>query len=143
MQDKGYSTILLTTIVALFLLASGVYFLTKPKGSNSNDIIKPPQEIIEENVDSRKIDPDSARRVDLELIRGALEMYHAEWGEYPINLIGSLEPYLHSVPKDPITEKDYTYEKTGSSTFNLSTIMKDGSSYTVTETGLVQDAIQF
>ncbi len=65
---------------------------------------------------------DGRRKVDLESLRSALEMYHSDYSTYPHtdathSLASFLEPasgkkYI-SMPKDPQTKQDYAYESNG------------------------------
>lgn len=74
-----------------------------------------PSQIIKRNRDSR-------RRVDLEVLREALEEYRADEKEYPsdVTWTGDLESYLTSgVPQDPLGF-DYNYSLgAGGQTYQL------------------------
>jgi len=66
---------------------------------------------------ARKIARDGKRKTDLEQIRGALEMYRADNGEYPGGLSG-LGGYI-TVPQDPATGDAYPYYADTTSTYEL------------------------
>ncbi len=61
---------------------------------------------------------DSKRKVDLEQIRSALEMYRADSGSYP-NALSDLSGYL-SVPTDPLVGSGRVYYySSGGQTYTL------------------------
>lgn len=66
---------------------------------------------------ARKIARDGKRKTDLEQIRGALEMYRADEGEYPGGL-SDLGGYI-TVPQDPATGDAYPYDSDTASTYEL------------------------
>jgi len=66
---------------------------------------------------ARKIARDGKRKTDLEQIRGALEMYRADEGEYPGGL-SDLGGYI-TVPQDPVTGDNYPYGPDTASTYEL------------------------
>jgi len=66
---------------------------------------------------ARKIARDGKRKTDLEGVRGALEMYRADNGEYPGGL-SDLGGYI-TVPQDPATGDNYPYNSDTASTYEL------------------------
>ena len=77
--------------------------------------------------EARRASLDSKRKADIEQIRGALEMYKADCGEYPQNLgttiVGNGDSgcpisniYLSTVPTDPnYPDRSYYYSQTSQS----------------------------
>ena len=57
---------------------------------------------------SRQSARDAQRRVDINAIAGALEMYRNDLRTYPLTL-GLMEPGYITLPKDPTTNNDYLY----------------------------------
>ncbi len=80
---------------------------------------------------------DSRRKADLAQIRQALETYRSENGTYPStsNWKTAISPeYITTIPTDPKTHQDYTYQQVDSYHYQLSTTLEiDGSTYTVTQ----------
>lgn len=75
---------------------------------------------------------DARRKSDLSMLKTALELYRVDHDTYPANLSMLESEYLKEIPKDPVTNADYLYERLGSDSFTLSATLSNGSSYTVT-----------
>lgn len=65
---------------------------------------------------TRKSSRDAKRRVDIESLRSALEIYRSNNGAYPA-LLTDLQSggYIDAVPPDPLTSNLYGYARTGCS----------------------------
>ncbi|MBM3205692.1 type II secretion system protein [Candidatus Shapirobacteria bacterium] len=78
---------------------------------------------------ARKSARDGRRKADLEQIRGALEMYRTDVGDYPDSITGSItygtKTYLSVTPTDPSTADAYYYAK-GTNTYDLCTFLEVG-----------------
>ncbi|KKR28617.1 MAG: LspG (Type II protein secretion LspG pseudopilin) [Candidatus Woesebacteria bacterium GW2011_GWA1_39_8] len=82
---------------------------------------------------------DTKRKSDLEAVRSALELYKADCGVYPPNgilVFGSnfigpgscgTNTYMSNVPQDPISGRQYSYNRTAVSTYNLCASLEGGS----------------
>lgn len=59
---------------------------------------------------------DGKRQADLKIIQGALQHYYADNNNFPLTgslatpLVGSSGKYLKSLPVDPLTSNNYTYQ---------------------------------
>lgn len=77
---------------------------------------------------------DNRRKVDIENIRAALEMYRSAngvyltTGQYPTTLTAPVV-YISPVPKDPVTNLDYTYTSADGSSYVLTADLSDGTHY--------------
>lgn len=75
---------------------------------------------------------DSLRKMNLTTIQSGLERYRLVRNKYPNSLKELEGAFMRTVPKDPVTKKNYEYELFNSQTYELSARMDDGSLYTVT-----------
>jgi len=89
----------------------------------------------------REAGRDAKRKTDLETIRSALELYHADCGSYPTTALfpqpgsslnstcgGGSKTYLVSMPDDPTTGRDYRYNYLpASGTYYLCTALEGSS----------------
>ncbi len=77
------------------------------------------------------------RKADLEQIRAALELYHADCGQYPggVSFGGSLSSicpgstvtYMTRVPQDPLADAGYSYRYAGAlHTYDLCAFLEGG-----------------
>ncbi|NMC35911.1 prepilin-type N-terminal cleavage/methylation domain-containing protein [Candidatus Beckwithbacteria bacterium] len=74
---------------------------------------------------------DSRRKADLEQIRGALELYRADEGEYPVSLPDCGDPlasgtttYMEQIPCDPTERTDYGYNQDDTFRYTLLTCLE-------------------
>lgn len=72
---------------------------------------------------------DTAIKADIQNLQSVLEQYRVTKGTYPNSLQDLVaEKMLSSVPQDPKTHTNYSYESDGQ-TYTLSTTLSDGSTY--------------
>jgi general secretion pathway protein G len=95
----GFTLIeLLVVILIIGILAVGTISLINPK------------EQIQKGLDAR-------RKADLAQVQRALELYYHDNNQYPTSGTivwgGTWQPYMGSVPDDPVSSKQYVYISTG------------------------------
>ena len=99
---------------------------------------------------SRLQSRDNKRKIDLEQIRSALEIYRADCGKYPLtltpggSLAGSPPPasclasniYMTTVPIDPLTDRNFSYIGNVNGTYTLCAALEGGGTGSVVGCGL-------
>ena len=92
----------------------------------------PAKESLPQVLQTRREGFDAAQKMQMEQIRGALNMYFSENGKYPSALASLVPEYLGTIPADPNTKKPYRYEITPDKKYKLCAEMADRTETCVT-----------
>jgi len=153
MKQKGFAMIFLLVAILIIGVIGGIgYQMWLSKNINQRSVLNPtispiPTFEINQQSDNMTLGPngllptldpnnpvelDTARKLDLVSIRNAIEMYAVDHeGNYPNRLSILGEPYIKSVPKDPVTGKDYSFVFTPPDRYSLSATLSNGSTFSL------------
>jgi len=115
MKEKGFTLIELLVVMTIIAVLAGLA-LVSYQGA-------------------RKTARDGKRKADLETIRSALEMCYADDNEYPnsVSAGGSLicnissNTFLEVVPSDPLSDRQYGYNRISDVSYTLCAALETGS----------------
>jgi len=133
MKQKGFAMIFLLVGILIIGVIGGIgYQMWISNNQQSDNMTLGPNGLLPTLDPNNPVELDTARKLDLVSIRNAIEMYAVDHeGNYPNRLSILGEPYIKSVPKDPVTGKDYSFVFTPPDRYSLSATLSNGSTFSI------------
>jgi len=133
MKQKGFAMIFLLVGILIIGVIGGIgYQMWISNNQQSDNMTLGPNGLLPTLDPNNPVELDTARKLDLVSIRNAIEMYAVDHeGNYPNRLSILGEPYIKSVPKDPVTGKDYSFVFTPPDRYSLSATLSNGSTFSL------------